>query len=58
MSIGKCSCPRVYVELGADHFNKFNTEKKINSCLKRLHALGWTSDQKEVQPKEEQTDVA
>lgn len=28
-------------ELGSDFYNKFNTEKKINSYLKKLKELGW-----------------
>lgn len=28
-------------ELGADFYNQFNTEKKINSYLKKLKELGW-----------------
>ena len=34
-----------YVELGADYFNKFNVDKKINSYLKRLSELGCTAEQ-------------
>lgn len=30
-----------YKELGADYYNQFNRERKINSCLKRLRKLGW-----------------
>lgn len=29
-------------DLGADYYNHFNREHKINACLKRLNALGWT----------------
>lgn len=30
-----------YKELGADYYNQFNRERKINACLKRLRKLGW-----------------
>ena len=30
-------------DLGADYYNQFNTESKINACLKKLKALGWTA---------------
>lgn len=30
-----------YQDLGADYYNKFNKEKKINSYLKKLKNLGW-----------------
>ena len=29
-------------DLGADYYNHFNRESKINACLKKLKALGWT----------------
>lgn len=29
-------------DLGADYYDHFNRERKINSCLKRLASLGWT----------------
>ncbi len=29
-------------DLGADYYNSFNREHKINDYLKRLQALGWT----------------
>ena len=29
-----------YHELGAQFYNQFNTEKKINSYIKKLHELG------------------
>lgn len=28
-------------ELGADYYNQFNKERKINAYLKKLKALGW-----------------
>lgn len=28
-------------DLGADYYNKFNREKKINSYLKKLNELGY-----------------
>ena len=31
----------VFNDLGADYYNKFNRERKINSYLKKLKALGW-----------------
>ena len=31
-----------YRDLGADYYNQFNTQAKINACLKKLKALGWT----------------
>ena len=30
-----------FKELGANFYNQFNTEKKINSYLKKLKELGW-----------------
>jgi len=33
-----------YLELGADHYNRFNRERKINSHLRRLRELGWSPD--------------
>ena len=30
-------------DLGADYYNQFNREGKINACLKKLKALGWTA---------------
>jgi len=29
-------------DLGASYYDTFNRERKINSCLKRLNALGWS----------------
>lgn len=34
-----------FKELGGNFYDKFNTQKKINSYLKRLKELGWTGDQ-------------
>lgn len=31
-----------YQDLGADYYNQFNKERKINAYLKKLKALGWT----------------
>ena len=31
----------VFKDLGADYYNQFNKERKINAYLKRLKALGW-----------------
>lgn len=30
-----------YKDLGADYYNQFNKERKINAYLKKLKALGW-----------------
>ena len=30
-----------FKDLGADYYNQFNKERKINACLKKLKALGW-----------------
>ncbi len=40
-----------FTELGADFYNKFNTEKKINSYLKKLKDLGWKELQETDQTK-------
>lgn len=29
-------------DLGADYYNQFNKERKINAYLKKLKELGWT----------------
>ena len=31
-------------DLGADYYNTFNREHKIQGCLKRLKALVWSPD--------------
>ena len=31
----------VFKDLGADYYNQFNKERKINAYLKKLRALGW-----------------
>ena len=31
-----------YQDLGADYYNQFNKERKINAYLKKLKELGWT----------------
>ena len=31
-------------DLGSNFYNQFNTEKKINSHLRRLKELGWTPE--------------
>ncbi len=33
----------VFKNLGADYYNLFNKERKINAYLKKLKALGWES---------------
>lgn len=33
-----------YRELGAEHYNNFNRERKINGYLKKLRDLGWSLD--------------
>ncbi len=40
-----------FTELGADFYNKFNTDKKINSYLKKLKDLGWKELQEPDQSK-------
>ena len=30
-----------FIDLGADYYNKFNKERKINSYLTKLKKLGW-----------------
>lgn len=30
-----------FKDLGADYYNQFNKERKINAYLKKLKALGW-----------------
>ena len=34
----------VFKDLGADYYNQFNKESKINSYLKKLRSLGWQPD--------------
>ena len=31
----------IFKDLGADYYNQFNKERKINAYLKKLKALGW-----------------
>ena len=31
----------VFKDLGAEYYNQFNKERKINAYLKKLQALGW-----------------
>ena len=31
----------VFKDLGAEYYNQFNRERKINAYLKKLKALGW-----------------
>lgn len=31
----------VFEDLGAEYYNQFNKERKINAYLKKLKALGW-----------------
>ena len=31
----------VFKDLGAGYYNQFNRERKINTYLKKLKALGW-----------------
>lgn len=38
-----------FIELGSDFYNQFNTEKKINSYLKKLKELGWNETEKSNQ---------
>lgn len=40
-----------FQDLGADYYNQFNKERKINACLKKLKALGWEMPESmEAQP--------
>ena len=32
----------IFNDLGADYYNQFNKERKINACLRKLQSLGWT----------------
>lgn len=32
---------QVFSDLGADYYNQFNKERKINACLRKLQSLGW-----------------
>lgn len=32
-----------FVDLGAEYYNQFNKERKINAYLKKLNALGWNN---------------
>lgn len=32
----------IFSDLGADYYNQFNKERKINACLRKLQSLGWT----------------
>ena len=34
----------VFKDLGAEFYNQFNREHKINAYLKKLKALGWEAD--------------
>ena len=34
-----------FIDLGSDYYHQFNTEKKINSYLKKLAALGYRVDE-------------
>ena len=38
-----------FIELGSDFYNQFNTEKNINSYLKKLKELGWNETEKSNQ---------
>lgn len=33
----------IFKDLGADYYNQFNKERKINAYFKKLKALGWES---------------
>lgn len=33
---------QVFSDLGADYYNQFNKERKINACLRKLQSLGWS----------------
>ena len=32
---------RIFRDLGADYYNQFNRERKVNALLRKLHQLGW-----------------
>ena len=34
----------IFRNLGAEYYNQFNKERKINAYLKELKALGWEAD--------------
>ena len=38
------SSGEIFHDLGADYYNSFNKEKKINSLLSKLKKLGWNPD--------------
>jgi len=40
----------VFKDLGADYYNQFNKERKINAYLKKLKALGWEAPTVAAQP--------
>ena len=31
----------MFTDLGADYYNQFNRERKVNALLRKLHLLGW-----------------
>lgn len=33
---------QVFSDLGADYYNQFNKERKINVSLRKLQSLGWS----------------
>ena len=35
---------KIFHDLGSDYYDSFNRDRKINSYLKRLKALGWEPD--------------
>lgn len=34
----------VFKDLGADYYNQFNRERKINACLRKLEKLGYRTE--------------
>ena len=40
-SIRNPGCRPTFQDLGADYYNQFNKERKINAYLKKLKSLGW-----------------
>ena len=44
-----------FEDLGANFYNQFNTEKKINSYLKKLKELGWEESKETNQPNSNKT---
>ena len=39
-----------YVDLGADYYNQFNKEKKVNAYIKKIESLGFNVEIKNPKP--------